>query len=157
MRARPAPRMSGACGGCLCGRTRFALSAAGVAAADVAHCHCRTCQRASGAGAVAWVTVPASELALRGPPLAEFASSATGRRRFCAACGTQLLFADAARMPGLLDVTLASFDAPDAPELAPTAHEHAASARAWVLLDEALRRHEGDPPAMPAATPPGGA
>lgn len=83
-----------------------------------------------------------AELSFTGPPLTEFASSATGRRRFCAACGTQLFFTDEERMPGTVDVTLASFDEPDAPVLAPKVHNYAARARAWTVLDPALSRNE---------------
>ena len=70
-------------GGCLCGRVRFSLPRAAVS--DVSHCHCRTCQRASGAGVVSWVTVPETELELSGATT-EFASrcATAAQVRLCA-------------------------------------------------------------------------
>ena len=41
-------------GGCLCGAVRYRLSAEPVAAL---YCHCRMCQRAHGAPAIAWLAV----------------------------------------------------------------------------------------------------
>lgn len=44
-------------GGCLCGKLRFRVTAAPL---DAGYCHCRMCQRNSGAPVVAWVTFPAA-------------------------------------------------------------------------------------------------
>jgi hypothetical protein len=41
-------------GGCLCGALRYQVD---PASADSGYCHCRMCQKASGAPAVAWFTV----------------------------------------------------------------------------------------------------
>lgn len=107
-------------GGCLCGRIRWRLARVPT---DVGHCHCRICQRSSGAAFLTWATVPRDELAIEGTP-AWYASSAAAKRGFCPTCGTQLFFAfeaDAAAhrddLPKAatetIDVSVASFDAPD--------------------------------------------
>ncbi len=44
-------------GGCLCGEVRYRIEAE---PSDVAYCHCRMCQKTSGAPAMAWGTVPSS-------------------------------------------------------------------------------------------------
>ena len=44
-------------GGCLCGKVRFRVAAPPI---DSGYCHCRICQKNSGAPVVAWVTFPAT-------------------------------------------------------------------------------------------------
>lgn len=97
-------------GGCLCGAVRFRV---GAAALDSGYCHCRQCQLNSGAPVVAWVTVPAESFVwIRGTPRA-FASSARGRRLFCADCGSYLIFTDCDQ-PQEVSVNTASLDDPAA-------------------------------------------
>ncbi len=111
-------------GGCLCGAIRYRIRAA---PADAAFCHCRICQRSSGAPVLLWASLPEADLEiLRGAPEI-FASSPEGRRLFCGACGTQLFFRHA-RWPGQLDLTAASLDDPDA--IRPRGHIHVGARRA---------------------------
>jgi hypothetical protein len=42
-------------GGCLCGAVKYRISAAPL---DAGYCHCRLCQKSSGAPTLAWLTVP---------------------------------------------------------------------------------------------------
>jgi hypothetical protein len=57
-------------GGCLCGAVRYRIEALPT---DIAYCHCRMCQKASGAPAMAWATVPASAFAwTRGRPTSNY-------------------------------------------------------------------------------------
>jgi hypothetical protein len=96
-------------GGCFCGKVRY--EAAGELS-DLCLCHCETCRRTTGAPAVAWMSVkPPSFRFTAGEP-AVVASSATGQRRFCRDCGTQLTFQDSALDE--VDVAIASLDDPTA-------------------------------------------
>jgi hypothetical protein len=72
-------------GGCLCGKVRYRISAE-PRGAD--YCHCRMCQRASGAPVVPWLTVAREGFAwIKGEP-AVYRSSRKAERLFCPTCGT---------------------------------------------------------------------
>ena len=96
-------------GGCLCGKVRFRVTAAAL---DCGYCHCRMCQRNSGAPVVAWATFPATGFAWIAGNAAEYPSSAHATRRFCAACGSYLVFSSA-KSPEEVSVNTASFDNPE--------------------------------------------
>ena len=59
-----------------------------------------------------------------------YASSETGRRHFCAACGTGLFYTNEAVLPGITDVQSGTLDDPDS--LAPSAHIQVADRIAWM-------------------------
>ena len=123
-------------GGCCCGAVRYAIEAE---AGDVCHCHCRLCQRSSGAPVVTWLTVPIGALRwLSGAPR-ERRSSPGASRAFCADCGTALTFRAAAQ-PDRIDVTVASLDDPAAVE--PRRHIWTSSAQPWLRVDDDLPRYE---------------
>lgn len=125
-------------GGCLCGAVRYRVRAAPVLRLN---CHCTLCRRAAAAPYVPWVTVAAADFAFtRGEPAAYF-SSEHGRRRFCAACGTPLLFTDTHR-PEWVDVTTCSADDPE--PLAPRGHVWAGSKLGWVEISDGYPRYPGN-------------
>jgi hypothetical protein len=77
-------------GGCLCGAVRYEISAKPIASIN---CHCRTCQKATGAAYLALMFVPATALKISGnyKEYATLAASAnTVYRAFCPECGTSL-------------------------------------------------------------------
>jgi hypothetical protein len=93
---------------------------------------------------VAWLTVALRGFRwLRGAPR-YFESSAQGRRGFCAACGTQLTFADAAQLEWI-DVTICSLDQPE--RVPPHDHTWTRSRLSWVnaagLPEYPQRRRDG--------------
>jgi hypothetical protein len=93
-------------GGCQCGSIRFTVS--GVIG-EASICHCRMCQKASSAHALALIGVKDATFKwTRGEP-AWFQSSNAARRGFCAACGTPLAY-DA---PDGLALSVVTFDNPD--------------------------------------------
>lgn len=96
-------------GGCLCGKVRFRVTAAAL---DSGYCHCRICQRNSGAPAIAWATFPSTGFAWIAGKAAEYPSSAHATRRFCASCGSYLVFSSA-HSPEEVSVNTASFDTPE--------------------------------------------
>jgi hypothetical protein len=122
-------------GGCLCGAVRYRISAE-PHHAD--YCHCRMCQRASGAPVVAWLTVASEAFEwAKGEP-AVYRSSPKAERLFCPNCGTQLVFRAVAE-PDHLDVTLASLDDPEA--VRPTHHIWTASRIGWFDTADDLPRY----------------
>ncbi|TFG95676.1 MAG: GFA family protein [Myxococcales bacterium] len=128
-------------GGCLCGAIRFASQAAPVA---TGYCHCRVCQRTSGAPVLPWGSFPVASFAyLRGKP-SVYRSSSHGQREFCTICGSQLAYRESA---GALtvDVNLASLDHPDA--LEPRCHIWTGSRIRWFDTTDAHPRFEAAGPA----------
>src|SRR4030081_18070 len=102
-------------GGCQCGAVRFAVSAAPV---KISICHCRMCQKASGAPFASFADIDRAAFSwTRGKPAA-FRSSSIAERDYCAACGTRLSFR---RIGGpRIEIMTGAFDRPDM--LVPTLH-----------------------------------
>jgi hypothetical protein len=128
-------------GGCLCGRVRFRVAAPAL---DSGYCHCRMCQKNSGAPVVAWASFPATGFSWLGEEPSSYASSSHGRRKFCSHCGSYLVFAST-NYPHEVSVNTASFDDPGA--FAPRKHIYAGSRIAWFHTDDDLPSHPdyGDP------------
>jgi hypothetical protein len=134
-------------GGCQCGAVRYVLSER----PEAEFCHCGMCRRATGGAFAALATVPKASLQwTRGEP-AVFRSSTAAERRFCAACGTPLLFSyDASRS---IDVTIGSLDDPElaGPLRMHFAVEHRLS---WVAIcDDAKQIRLSDYRESPAHQP----
>ena len=122
-------------GGCLCGAVRYRVTAEPVGSA---YCHCRMCQRRSGAPAVATVEVPAGGLAfVQGEPVA-YRSSPTAERLFCRDCGTELYFTLLDDPPSL-SLNLGTLDDPEA--VRPTKHIWTSSQLSWFDVADGLPRH----------------
>jgi hypothetical protein len=130
-------------GGCLCGALRYEISARPV---DAGYCHCRICQRLSGAPAMVWVSVPTEGFGYTAGAPRVHHSSHWGQREFCARCGSQLLFRT--REPAAtLDINLPTLDDPEA--LQPRRHVWVASRLSWFSTADALPEHSGDGPIAP--------
>jgi hypothetical protein len=113
-------------GGCQCGAIRFAVSAA---PGKVSICHCRMCQKASGAPFASFADIDAAAFAwTRGKPAA-FRSSSIAERDFCANCGTPLSFR---RIGGpRIEIMTGAFDHPD--RVIPTQQFGSESRLGWVV------------------------
>jgi hypothetical protein len=113
-------------GGCQCGAIRFALKAAPL---RVSICHCRMCQKASGAPFASFAYIRKEEFAwTRGTP-ASFRSSSIAQRDFCAQCGTPLSFR---RIDGdRIEIMTGAFDRPD--RVIPTRQFGTESRLGWVV------------------------
>lgn len=122
-------------GGCACGAVRYELRGTPF---DTGWCHCRTCQRSSGAPAVVFTTVAAADFVVTHGMPARWRSSPSGERGFCAGCGA-LLMMRLDFQPDTIDVAAGTLDAPDA--VAPGFHIFCEEAVAWALLDDGLPRH----------------
>lgn len=127
-------------GGCLCGGLRYRITQAPI---DAGYCHCRLCQRASGAPVVAWLTVAIAGFDYSQGTPAAFYSSPHSQREFCPRCGTQLAFRRR-QDARTVDVTLASLDHPY--RLAPQYHIWRQSRIEWFETADALPRYENAGP-----------
>jgi hypothetical protein len=124
-------------GGCLCGKLRYRVTAPPI---DSGYCHCRMCQRNSGAPVVAWTTFPSSGFTwMTGTP-ATYASSAHAQRQFCSACGSYILFQND-EAPGEVSINTASFDDPQA--FPPRMHIFAEARISWFRTDDNLPVYNG--------------
>ena len=113
-------------GGCQCGAVRFALTAAPT---RVSICHCRMCQKASGAPFASLADIPSANFSwTRGTP-SSFKSSSIAERDFCAACGTPLSY----RLIGgpRIEIMTGTFDRPD--RVVPTRQYGTESRLGWVV------------------------
>jgi hypothetical protein len=129
-------------GGCLCGQLRYQASDL----IDAGYCHCRLCQRSSGAPVLAWASLPTASFTYTQGEPETYASSASGRREFCASCGTQIAFRDT-RTRDRVDVNVASLDDPARVE--PQFHIWVASQISWFDIDDDLPRYAKDGPDSP--------
>lgn len=127
-------------GQCLCGNVRFATSGEPMVSA---FCHCPSCRRASGAPVVAWAMFKRDQVTFAGAEPKVNESSPGVRRGFCADCGTPVSF-EADYIPGLIDLTVESFDSPAG--LEPQMHIWHGKARGWLLDAAQLPTHDELPP-----------
>ena len=122
-------------GGCACGTIRYEINGE---VEHSAYCHCRTCQKQSGAPVVAWFSVKPEGLRyLAGKPRG-WRASANATREFCGDCGTYLLFRedDSAATLGVNTATL------DDPALVPpTFHIWHESHISWFETGDTLNRY----------------
>lgn len=102
------------------------------------NCHCRDCQRSSGAPYASGVVVLTSDLEISGAPKAYAVRGSSGlpsTRSFCSECGTPL-FTRSEANPEFTSIRFASLDDPS--EFQPMLDIWTSSAPAWVCLDPAL-------------------
>ena len=132
-------------GSCLCGAIRFTIS---VPVTELRACHCRNCQKASGAAGSVNAVVPSSAFTVTsGSPKRYTAAADSGRtlhRFFCGECGSPL-YSQRELTPDIVVVRAGTFD--DAGEQKITANIWTKSARPWSWIDPASEQHAANPPA----------
>jgi hypothetical protein len=119
-------------GGCFCGALRYQIKAVPL---STGYCHCRTCQRSSGAPVMAWGTWPRTALGWIAGQYRVMASTVHRRRLLCGDCGTVVALIDEAD-PSWIDVALATLDAPG--RFPPAYHIWCADKIAWLRLGDGL-------------------
>jgi hypothetical protein len=127
-------------GGCLCGAVRFSCA---EPPSLVSYCHCRMCQKQTGAPFSVMANFPRSTLKWSGKERKLRLSSPLAVRGFCADCGSLLSFDY-----GDSDHTSVSVGALDRPErVTPTQHGGIESKISWVKIDKQFpaERVEDDP------------
>lgn len=127
-------------GGCLCGALRYRCTGEPI---DVGYCHCRICQRSSGAPVVVWAVVRRSDFAWTAGDPSAFRSSAHAARLFCPRCGSPVAYQEDGE-PDRIELNVAGFDDPAG--LPPERHIWTASRIPWFETEDDLPRHrEGHP------------
>ncbi|MEM9684491.1 MAG: GFA family protein [Pseudomonadota bacterium] len=116
-------------GGCLCGAVRYECGGDPIFSLQ---CHCRDCQRSSGAPHVAAVRMPADDFRIvSGTPKHYVAKADSGNeitRSFCGDCGTPLYIQVSTR-PDIVGVRVCTFDDPS--WFRPEANIFVKSAQPW--------------------------
>ena len=128
-------------GRCLCGRVRYRTKGAPL---WVAHCHCESCRRATGAPLTTNARFAAESFAWTAGKPAIFASSPGVARTFCSRCGTSLTY-QGERWPGEVHVLVATLDHPDA--VTPRGEAFAEERLPWLHLVPHQQADRGEPPA----------
>jgi len=118
-------------GGCLCGKIRYQIEGDPF---DSDYCHCRICQRQTGAPVSAWMDFKKEQIKLLDGNVKEFESSKNVRRGFCENCGSTLSFRDIMH-PDYLTLSITSLDDPNT--FSPKYHIYVDSAVKWhSIIDE---------------------
>ena len=104
----------------------------------VAHCHCESCRRNTGAAVATFVGFRRHQVRYLGGERRIYASSPGVRRGFCARCGTPLTY-EADRFGDEIHLYLCSLDDPGA--FPATVHVHHAEHVAWFEINDALPRY----------------
>lgn len=125
-------------GQCLCGATRYEFDGEKIRWQGL--CHCRDCQRATGAPLVGWLGVGDEFWRWTGQEPGRFASSAGVERCFCRSCGTPLSYAGS-RWPGETHFLAATLD--DPADYQPTFHVYTHFALNWARIDDTMPRFSG--------------
>jgi hypothetical protein len=132
-------------GGCLCGAIRYRVTAP---LSDCGYCHCRMCQRASGAPVLVFASVPDSAFDVTSGSPCKHRSSPYAERWHCRDCGTQLAMRTD-HEPGEIDIAVVTLDNPALTR--PQFHIWRESALAWFDTADELKRY---PRARPGHEPP---
>jgi class 3 adenylate cyclase len=123
-------------GQCLCGDICFEIRGPAV---GTGYCHCRMCQKFSGAPVTAFAVFPRDAIHFTKGEPTYYRSSLIYERGFCARCGSSLIghyYAPAAS--DWVGIKTASLDHPE--RFAPTWHLGAESAMPWLEIQDDLPR-----------------
>jgi hypothetical protein len=123
-------------GGCFCGAVRYRLQGSPDWSA---HCHCRSCQRSTGAAFTTWAGVKKENFEVTKGQVTVCNTSPGVERGFCGKCGTSLTYV-AERWPGQVSVLAPTLDDPGI--AAPTAHVYVKHQLPWVKLGDGLPTQE---------------
>ena len=122
-------------GRCLCGAIRFEASGA---AEWIAHCHCQSCRRNTGAAVATFVGFRPEQVVYTQGERKIYSSSPGVRRGFCADCGTPLTY-EADKFPNETHLYISSFDQPE--NFPPTYHVFCEEKIDWFETADTLPRH----------------
>ena len=121
-------------GSCLCGALRFQATEDPV---DTGYCHCRMCQRLSGAAALPWASFRTQDFSYTEGEPRVYRSSQHGQRRIRAACGSQIAFRSLRE--DTVEINVGTLLYPDA--VVPLYHIWCESRISWFDTDDDLPRY----------------
>jgi hypothetical protein len=125
-------------GGCACGAVRYQANPPVIFSG---HCHCRDCQRASGAPYATVFAVPKTGFRQLQGDITRYTSTGDSgqpvTRCFCPTCGSHL-YTEVTVLPDMQLIKTVSLDDPAA--VAPTMHIYCDSANAWDRDGDGLPR-----------------
>jgi hypothetical protein len=133
-------------GRCECGALSYACSAEPF---FTVNCHCRACQKTSGAAFVSAFNVPISAVEVFGEMRRSTRVGDTGKEvvnGFCAVCGSRV-FSFPSSLEGRMGIFAASLDDPG--WFRPAVNIYASSAPAWLKLDDSLPSFDTVPTVIP--------
>src|SRR5687768_320625 len=127
-------------GGCACGGLRFRITGA---LQNCGYCHCRLCQRTSGAPVMVFATVDLAAFEMTSGEPQKYRSTSFGERWFCASCGSQIAMrVDRESSPDTIDVSVVCLDAPETAP--PRFHIWISSRLPWFDVRDDLTRFDRD-------------
>lgn len=129
-------------GGCLCGRLRYRVSLPPISSG---YCHCRMCQKSSGAPLQASAEIPIAGFAFIKGSAKAYRSSPQAVRHFCPHCGSQLTFR-MAENPTHVSINTPTIDRPEA--LPPRMHIWREGRILWFEVKDDLPRYDREGPAV---------
>ena len=132
-----------ATGQCLCGAVRFIAKAKPF---RMAQCHCRDCQRVSGAGHTSNALFEAADVEVMGATSSYAVKADSGNtlmRHFCPACGSRVFALNSGR-PGKIVLAAGAFD--DSSWFSPQAVLYTRSRHAWDTAGDGVPAFEAMPP-----------
>jgi len=123
-------------GGCLCGAVRFQ----GLAFIKSAYyCHCTMCQKSSGAPFEIGVLIKTGTLQFTKGAPTYYQSSNFGKRGFCSACGSRLVWAPMdAKEDWSVNVSVCALDNPA--DVRPSCHTYTDTKLPWLEISDTLPR-----------------
>lgn len=122
-------------GGCLCGAVRYELDAS---QATGGLCHCRMCQKATGAPVVGMKLVPIEMVRFTSAAPKAYRSSEITERGFCPECGTSIYHRSLVN--DVITIYCATLDDPN--QLPMDGHYGVESKVDWINIDDGLPRYE---------------
>lgn len=129
-------------GGCLCGAVRYVVHGSPESSN---HCHCRSCQRAVGAGFATWCAAKNENFKVTKGEIKICKTSPGIERGFCSNCGTSLTYVAKQEWSGQDWTGMVWFLAPtlDDPSIvSPTGHFYVSHQQPWVKLNDGLPTFE---------------
>jgi hypothetical protein len=129
-------------GGCACGSIRYVCARAPLA---MLNCHCRDCQRSSGAPFASGFIVLVLDVEITGTPTTYSVRAGSGSlatRSFCSDCGTPL-FTRGEAAPEFMSIRFPTLDSTS--EFRPILDIWTCSAQPWVCLDQEIPDHPQSP------------
>lgn len=126
-------------GGCMCGAVRYRVTGRPF---SVAHCHCNSCRKHTGAPVVTLAGYLQDQVEFSGDERSLYESSAGAVRAYCGKCGTPLTWeGDGGELGPIVELHLSTFDQPEA--LVPTAHAFYPERIPWFDIADELPRYDG--------------